>query len=189
MFTAIAAAAALPIVLGLQLGAPLTIPECQRMQLTYPHADGSPAPYTSVQPVECVEHDDFPKAGVDRGMIYFPPEAMPTIMGFNWAGDWLIGGRLASLSVATLDYNHADFIVAQLTAKFGKPSEDRRSSEDIESIAVPARIVVWARPGYRVEYRSINRTVERGLVLIQTDEALTLEERQRAADKAKQTPF
>src|SRR5690348_13407334 len=133
-----AAAAALPSILGLQLGAPPPLPECERMALAHPHADGSPAPYTFPQSRECIEHADAPTGGVDRGMIYFPPGAMAGIMSFNWVGDMLIGGRLASLGMATLDYNHADYIVAQLTAKFGKPDQDRQSAEDIESIAVPS---------------------------------------------------
>lgn len=186
----LAAAAALPVVLGLQLGAPPALPECQRMVLQYPNPDGSPAPYTSLQSRECVEHGDAaPTGGVDRGMIYFPPDAMASIMSFNWVGDSLIDGRLASLGISTLDYNHADFIVAQLSTKFGKPVSDQPSTEDIDSIGVPSRTVVWQVPGVRVEYDSVGASVERGLVLIQTDDALKIEQQRREADDKKQTPL
>ena len=189
MFAFAAAAAALPTILGLQLGGPVGLAECQRMVLQYPHSDGSPAPYTSVQPRHCIEHDDAPKDGLDSGMIYFPPEAMGSIMSFNWISDRLINGQLSELGVATLDYNHAAYIVDQLTMKFGKPSSDDQSSEDLDSIDVPSRVVVWRGPGFRAEYRSVNKSVERGLFLIQTDEALSAREQESAKAKAQETPL
>ena len=182
-------ASRLPLVLGLQLGSPVVLPECERMQVTYPNPDGSPPPYLTVQPHECIMHDAHPINGVDFGVIIFPIDAMPTLADNNWVMDRLIDGRLSSLNVETLDYNHANYIVGQLTAKFGKPDEDGHSSVDLDTIAVPSRTVIWNRPGYRVEYDSVTSSVEHGHILIQTDEDLTDERQRDAAQKAKQTPF
>jgi hypothetical protein len=175
---ALAAAAALPTILGLQLGAPVPLPECERMQ---PIAGETTTPYKASQSRECIEPAE--------GVIYFPPETMPTLMAAPYSGIRLIDGKLAKIGAATLDYNHADFIVAQLTAKFGKPDEDSMSSEDINSISVPSRVVIWKRPGWRAEYHSVGDTVEYGYVEVKTDAELAAEAAADSAREAQKTPF
>lgn len=172
---------ALPFVLGLHLGAPLNLPECQREAV---EVAGMTPPYLSPiqQPRECVEHLREPSGRT--AFVDFPPSSgAPPILADDRVMVQIIGGRLAGIDFQTPDYNNADAIVAVMGQKFGKFSDEQVRHVDLDTIAVPSRVVTWRNPGYRVEYHSVSdNSVEHGWVVVETDEeaALSDQERQRA---------
>ena len=196
------AAAALPLVFGLQLGSPISLPECERIILERSSPDGSAAPHTALPSEECFEHGLAFRGdiagrgdGVDYGTIYFPAETVPAIVrrqniGGALVGGTLIGGTLQSLEAETLDYQHADYIIAQLTNKFGKPDSDIPETVQLNSIAVPSRRAIWQKAGYRVEYDSVSlQSVGHGVLLIQSDAAVALFRRNQDLAKSKHSPL
>ena len=201
--SALAAAVALPLVFGLQLGSPLSLPVCERIILGRPQPDTSLAPHTALPGEECFQYNIVNRSdigargdGVDYGLIYFPPGALPPIIsseefrGGALVGGTLIDGRLQSLQAETLDYQHADYIIAQLTIKFGKPDSDIPETVQVNSIGVPSRKAIWQRMGYRVEYDAVSEhSVKLGALTIQTDAAVALSRQNHELEKSNQTPL
>ena len=165
--------APLPVVFGLQLGAPVTLPECVRDEYWG---------YRSVQPRNCEEKPN--EITPTSGLIDFVPAQMPAILGFNALQTRILDGRLEALYGHTLSDNNAEAIVAELTAKFGPPTSQREDTTSIRGIVLPILHATWVRPGYVVDYRSTSRThFEYGLLSIETDKGHAYEvERDRAAE-------
>lgn len=182
MFPIILAAAALPSIMGIQLGAPITLPECVRMR------GAMSEHYDPGQSEECFEYYNE-RPGEAFVFVNMPISKTPSISGFNKYTVALIGGTAQSLSISTLDHNRADYIVAQLSAKFGNPTTDEPDEVVIQHIALTGRRVEWVRPGFTVQYDSINRSLEHGLVLIMTDAAAAADKARRDESRSKATPL
>lgn len=161
-----AASDPLPVVFGIQLGAPVTLPECKRMALKYPHADGSPAPYETVQSATCqhMPSNDAPETGA----VVFTQEQMPSIVYEKLMMTMIIDGRVQGLYAATLGVRNSDVVVSQLTSKFGTPSSSGDEKVVLDGISVPGKIFEWDRPGYTVVYRTVLYSVDYGDLIIET---------------------
>lgn len=180
----------LPAVFGLQLGAPIALPECQRMVVRFP-TPGSPAPYTSEQPVTCQELSGSDAPGSEnRRAVHFTPDKLPLIAGSEYMGATLIEGRLESLDAFMLSYNSADGIVRELTAKFGPPTARAAETVLVEKIPVPSIHVSWSRPGYSVDYHSIaENEIDHGELTIETDAGRALRLAMERARDRQRTPL
>lgn len=158
----------LPVVFGIQLGAPAALPECKRMVLTYPHPDGSPAPYETVQPATCQQMPEA--AAPTSGAVVFTREQMPSILYGKLVVTAIIDGRVQGLYAATLGLRNSDTVISQLTSKFGQPSSASDEKVMIDGIAVSGKVIEWERPGYSVEYHTVRYSADYGQLMVETTE-------------------
>jgi len=186
----VAPAAALPTVFGLELGAPIALPECQRMPARF-LAPGVKPPYSSVQIAPCQQLPGEYGPGTETdGLVRFPPDKLPAIVGVDIMETTVLNGRLEALSAATLSYNSAPGIVRELTAKFGAPTARETETVLVEKIAVPSIHVTWSRPGYSVDYHSVaENEIDYGDLTIETDAGRAARVSKERARDALRTPL
>jgi len=185
--SASAADGPLPSIFGQQLGAPVSLPECQRMVLTYPHPDGSPAPYETGQAVTCQQ---MPESVLpETGAIRFTSTQLPAILKEKLVVTSIIDGRLNGVYAATQGYENADLIVEQLTAKFGKPTQVEAESVMIDTIARQGKVFEWKQSGYAVEYHTLSRHEGYGTLDIETDLGRDHRLQRKAKRDAERTPL
>ena len=184
-----AAVATLPSVFGLQLGAPIALPECVRMVATVTEPGVRP-PYRPDQNRTCQRLPrEYGPTSANDGAIVFAPGARPEIVGSNAVGVTVIDGRLEGISAITLSYNVAAEIVRQLTSKFGPPSGTGSETVEVEHIPVRGAWTRWDRPGFTVEYHTTDVTIDHGLLLVETGKARALREAKEKAADAARTPL
>ena len=181
VFSIIAAFAALPMtataqaqaptspitIFGMQLGEPISIPECPRRR----RSDGtlSDITYERSPPNVCFERDiQLRDAPWRRGAITFPTDRIPLIMSGASGFTIIINGRLEGVEIQTLGHAHADGIIRELTEKFGRPTSVEADSEIIHGITVPSTTAIWRRPQGLIEYRSVDGDLEHGYLRIMT---------------------
>jgi len=181
----------LPSVFGQQLGAAVTLPECQHLEGVPAGSDGVPA-YDPEQPVTCVQRPyELGWAALRRGTVVFTREQTPELSSGDMIGVYFSkdSDKVIAIEAATPGYEGAPYIIAQLTAKFGKPTsidEDRRI---VGKISVLSKHVVWKRSGFTVDYQSVASSVRAGELLVSTDEYDRLASAGDAAQNAKRTPL
>lgn len=180
----LAVAAALPAIFGLQLGAEVDLPECERMAVQYP-TPGLKPPYLNVTEKTC---QMLPDAS-GYGEVLFPVKAMPLITASPDMITLLSGGELQSVWAATLSHNNSDEIIRELSAKFGVPSVRAPETIEIQHIDVPSVYAIWRRDGYTVEYHAIGGNIDYGWVRVETDRAKSLREARDKAADAQRTPL
>lgn len=175
------AATAIPAVFGLQLGAPVMLPECAHAEIgsgkrSLDLYDGSQQfPCKKLPGVESPAHPD-------TGGIVFPISQMPTILASPDLATTIVHDNLEAIYASTLSHNNAPEITRQLTDKFGAPTTSVGETTEVQKIAVPSVHVLWRRPGYVVDYRSISSDIDYGELSIETDKARALREaREKAA--------
>lgn len=172
----------LPTVFGLQLGAPIALPECAR----------SASDNYSIEQSQDCEH----KPGVEvpampeRGIVAFLPAKMPAILSSNWIFTTVLDGKLEGLDASTLKYTVAEGVVDELTRKFGAPTSRDTETISVEGIPFPGLHVTWVRPGYTVEYHSVRRTnLDKGQLVIETDKARARRLERERAKASNRTPL
>jgi len=186
-----ASAQTLPSVFGLQLGAPVTLPECQHMEGVPAGSDGVPA-YEMKQPVTCVQQPyELGWAALREGTVVFTREQTPELSSDNTIGVYFSkdSDKVIAIQAATPGYEGAAYIIAQLTAKFGKPTSTDEDRRIVGKIPVLAKHVVWKRSGFTVDYQSVASSVRAGDLLVSTDEYDRLASEGDAARAAKRTPL
>lgn len=186
-----ASAQTLPSVFGLQLGAPVTLPECQHMEGVPAGSNGVPA-YEMAQPVTCVQQPyELGWAALRQGTVVFTREQTPELSAANMIGVYFSKGsdKVIAIEAATPGYEGAAYIIAQLTAKFGKPTSADEDRRIVGKVSVLAKHVVWKRNGFTVDYQSVASSVRAGELLVSTDEYDRLASAGDAAQNAKRTPL
>jgi hypothetical protein len=177
----LAQAEPLPTVFGFQLGAPIVLPECER---------GTSGRYSMDQSQTCERKPGESPKRPNSGFIDFLPSKMPTIVGFNWVTTTVIDGKLEALSAQTLKYTVAEGVIDELTRKFGTPTSRENETVDVDSVPFPSIHVTWDRPGYSVDYHSVNdRNIKYGILRVETNKARALREQQDAAQTENRTPL
>lgn len=182
----------LPVVFGVQLGAPVTLPECVRLDGATPNADGR-IYYHVDQATTCAGlpyrtlNSPFRAADMHFSSEEKPEIVLSNIMGLYFSKD---GNKVIGIEAGTPGYAAAVLIIAQLTAKFGKPTVADEDRQVVRGISVQTKHLIWKRTGFTVDYQSANpfATTE-GSILVSTDEYDRLA-REGAADRAaKRTPL
>lgn len=176
----------LPTVVGQQLGAPVSLPECKRHDYPFIGPDDPPSYFTE-QTVTCFE---LPTQLTDlpfrRGSIDLPQGVAPLFIVGDGLFTYFSGtsDRVIAIEATTLDYTNADFIIRELTTKFGKPTATELDSDVVDGVEIKWKHAIWKRPGYTVNYRAVAYTGTRhGQLLISTDEY----DRINAAEASKRT--
>lgn len=186
---AMAASAALPTVFGLQLGAPVTLPECARVVAAIPDPGRKP-PYRPDQTETCQQSPgEHGQASANSGAVVFQVGRRPEIVGSDVIGTTIIGGSLEGISAVTLSHNVSEEIVRQLSGKFGPPTGRGVETVEVDHIPVQAAWARWDRAGFAVEYHAIDDRMENGLLIVETAKAKAARlAREKAAD-ATRTPL
>lgn len=179
-------AAALPLVFGVQLGEPVSLPECARVADRHPSAHGLPPPYVTTTSFPC---QMVPLPGQSSGAILFPSDKAPELAGGYMMVTTIADGRLEGLYVSMMGYKLADAILAQLTEKFGAPTQSGTESVTIFTMSIAAPWALWSKPGYSVEYHAIGGRLDRGALAIETDRARAALAARRAAVNRGRTPL
>lgn len=169
---AVAASDVLPTVFGIQLGAPVSLPECKR-----PDLPGLPpseiASYEPVQDTTCrTQPIQLTNSPFRRASVMFPHDKEPLIIVADQVSTYFAAGSdgVIAVEASTPSYGRAENIVAELMAKFGKPTVDRIDKQVVHATPLPSRHVVWHRPGFTVDYQSISDDdVRYGELMIRTD--------------------
>ena len=181
----------LPSVFGVQLGAPVTLPECQHLEDVPADSNGVPA-YKMEQPVTCVQLPfELDWAALKEGTVVFTREQTPELSVANMIGVYFSknSDKVIAIQAATPGYEGAAYIIAQLTAKFGKPTSTDEEGRIVGKISVLSKHVVWKRSGFKVDYQSVASSVRAGELLVSTDEYDRLASAGDAASAAKRTPL
>lgn len=169
-------------VFGLALGQPIVIPECSKNEVS--------GGYSAVQTKTCQEnyrtHD---KNLFTDNYIIFPEQNAPTIGSLTF-GAAIEGGVLEGLHIDTLGVSDQDYVLEQLTQKFGKPSSlVRAAGETASGVKFPTLQATWTNSSVVVEYGSGVYSMDRGSVRITTPELKRRLDAQDAAEKSSQTPL
>jgi hypothetical protein len=185
-------AQALPSVFGVQLEAPVTLPECQPLDDT-PPPPNEIRDYRTVQPVTCAGRPyQLTNSPFRRGDIWFPHDQKPELCSEDLINAFFSkdGNKVLAVEASTPAFDHADWIIAQLTAKFGKPTSVVELEQMDDGILVPTKHVVWKRTGFTVDYRSVAiGGHNEGDLLVSTDEYDRLEREYATTQSAKRTPL
>ena len=185
-------AQALPSVFGVQLGAPVTLPECRRMEGMPLSSSGMPA-YELEQPNICARQpyqlSTVPLRVVD---VYFPQEAKPEISSVNMIVAYLAkdDDKVIGIEASTPGNAAAAYIIAQLTAKFGKPTQVIDDHQVVGNVSIATKHVIWKHPGFTVDYQSADPFGPRvGKLLVSTGDYDRLKKEGAATEAAKRTPL
>lgn len=177
-----------PLVFGMELGKPVSLPTCARARLS----DGtfSTRVYERAPSRTCHEPDEqLRDAPWRRGAVTFPTGKSPLIMSGTSGYTLIVDGRLEGLDIDTLDHNNTDAIMRELTAKFGSPTSVLEDRAIVAGISLPSMVASWRLPTMHVRYTNINDDLEVGRLLIETPAMQRLrEEHERATEKAR-TPL
>lgn len=110
--------AAEPItIFGIELGKPLSLPECSYQM------GGSMKLYDTIAKVECQEvqrPDSAP--GVTWSRVHFPPDRAPLIAKWSYVNAYMLNGVVEGIEFPTAGVSSQEVVVAQLKQKFGAPS-------------------------------------------------------------------
>ena len=119
----------------------------------------------------------------------FPVNRIPALIALECVGTTFRGGSLGSIYGATLSDNSAPVIIRDLTAKFGPPTVREADTTLIDKIPVPCTHAVWRRPGFTVDYRSVESDIDHGYLMIETDAARVAREAKDRARGTERTPL
>jgi hypothetical protein len=183
---AAAAAPALPVVFGMQLGAPIDLPECARAPEKYP-TPGQPSPYRTDQVRTCEMLP--PPLTPTKGGVWFDPAKIPEIVAGNIVGVTIEDGRLEAITAMTLGDSNAPAIVDKLTAKFGAPTNTSTETVIVSRVPLTGQRIVWVRPGFVVEYDTASTELNRGHLTIETARAHQERVAREARRDAERTPL
>lgn len=188
MIALIALAATLPAVFGIQLGAPVALPECARAEIA--HGVLSPDLYAQGQAVLCEQRPGVQyHADPHQGGIVFPTAQMPLILGFPTIATIILDGKLEAIRADTLGLSQADAIMDQLKQKFGPPTETADETVYIRKFPWLSVRALWIRDGYRVEYHGIGGNRSYGWVRVETEKARAVREAEEHAAEPQRTPL
>lgn len=154
-------------VFGLELGKPITIPMCKHKVL--PGGLVSQFTYEDDPAEACYEPDiQLSDAPWRRGSVNFPLKRAPRIVVGSSGFTLIVDGKLEGLRFDTLSYTVTDGVISELSEKFGRPTSVTRFTATPSGIPVPATHAEWRLPNLYVSYRSIDRSMESGTLLIET---------------------
>lgn len=176
----------LPTVFGVQLGTPITLPECERVKDRFPSSDGKKRPYAAVQSHTC--HLLSPNDATVGG-IRFLPEELPLIVKADYAVTRVIDGNVESIGVSTLGFMHVDEIMRQLKEKFGQPTHTAIEPKIFGSVSAPSLTAEWEKDTYRVEYHSFGGSYSEGSLRVETAIAVVRNEQDDRMKAVKRTPL
>jgi len=179
------AAAALPSVFGLQLGAPISLPECKIVPGLSIKA------YAVDQTAPCWESpivlsgDVLPSTPID-----FPAASAPLIVKNARIYALPIDGKVESIMFLTPGAGAQSLVMAELRKKFGPPSSETTSTVGnalgATFNAIDAR---WTIAGAEVRYRGVADRIDSGEVTIDTAKAKALREAREKATEGQRTPL
>lgn len=177
------AAAELPAIFGLQLGAPVALPECRHRESSSNLYEENPAVICRT-PVTTFETWHYP-----QGSVIFPIDKVPLLAANSEVTTFVIDGKLEGLTFPTHGPDVTDAIIQQLTEKFGRPTYvgDDVSNGGFNSF--PPKQARWESPGLFVEYHNMTRNKHYGWVRIETAKAKATREQHEHAQAQQRVPL
>jgi hypothetical protein len=154
-------------VFGLELGKPVSLPNCNYKTLP----GGTVSKYTfENDPINACHEPDIQLSDAPwrRGYVNFPVAKTPLILPINGGFTLVVDGKLEGLRFSTLSYANTDAIMRELTTKFGRPTSVTNTVSTVSGIAVPARWAEWKLPDLYVSYRNIDTDMKYGFLEIET---------------------
>ncbi|MES2987904.1 MAG: hypothetical protein V4808_08355 [Pseudomonadota bacterium] len=156
------------MIFGMELGKPVSIAPCPRKVLA--NGMASDFLFDTTDPAEiCFEPDiQLRDAPWRRGAFSFPLKRVPLIMSGNTGLTLILDGKLEGIQIDTLGYSHAEGIVRELSAKYGKPLHVDPTQSTVSGIPVPSIEAVWQVRGVFVRYLSVDGSVETGSLWVES---------------------
>lgn len=112
----------------------------------------------------------LPGNGKATVQIWVDPDSRPDGTSLPYAD--IYDGKVESLSVTTGGFSKQESLLADLTKKYGKPSELKRDPVQTGAGAKFDQIhAVWTRPDLRVEFFGMLSTIAEGHIAVRTDAA------------------
>lgn len=159
-------------VFGVELGKPITLPECPYKQLS----DGMKL-YDVMPKLTCV-HDPHPLQGYGQPPreLSFGRDEVPAIVK-NWTAFLLQdeNGNVIGFHFLTRGIETQDAVLAQLKAKYGAPSKiEPRSIRTAVGGPFDTFDAQWTLPDLVVEFQATNGRIDRGDVTVDLPAAAAL---------------
>jgi len=168
---------------GLDIGKPLSIPECQLVKVykkafVYSYKDAGvcfqhqPAKFGAVW---LVQEDVSTPAGTETVKIVFPiPDRPDIIVGDIMAT--IVDGKIEALIMKTGGPLTADIVMKALAAKYGKPKlDDGGTASNLLGARVPTVLAIWSFPELTVTFQSVTPSdITTGSLVIETPVAARL---------------
>lgn len=160
-------------VFGLPLGQPFTVPEC-------------PKDVGEFAALCAQSYDQAAGGGI---FLNFPTQATPAVMSSSVAVVTVKGGNLVGVEFNTLGVTNQDFVLVELSKKYGKPTAMTKSTiQNISGAEFTRLHATWSLPDSYVDFDSAPLTIDLGLVTIVTPaekRAKDAAEAQKAASRTK----
>jgi hypothetical protein len=158
-------------VFGLQLGADLSLQECQKTKV------GNRYFYTWKDTAWCYQHWNGPLEGAvvtETVEIAFPFADRPQLTSDLALIGQVIDGKLEGISFGTLGAPDQDRVLQALTGKYGKPTVSRSyETQTYAGAKFRAVKVIWMFSDLIVTFEGVTDRVDRGLVKIDTPSAVS----------------
>lgn len=149
-------------VFGIEVGKPLSAPECQKGRWGFAEAPTSGMCWTGSESTT-----ESPLGAVRSAHFKFAPDAQPQI-AINVEAT-LIDGNVERVEFQTLGTLAIPVVMDALRAKYGKPSAEKkvpvqnRMGATFESVEAE-----WLRGGLSIVYLGVTHQIDRGVVTIDT---------------------
>ena len=168
LLAAATVAASPPTVLGLQLGAPLSLPECPLLRAPdiYEPPDMATAECWAAMPN--AQHET---------LIVLPEAKLLTYDYLEQVhGVRVIDGNIECIDLSTRGHTAQDAAMAILIEKFGQPT--KQSSTAVQNgfgAIFLARSAQWNRDGYVVKFDGVDSSLDQGRITIRTAKCMDYE--------------
>lgn len=153
----------LPSVFGIQLGVPLSVPECQTMA-------GHPDWYDVSQPRTCFHkpvtlNDHY----LPTNEIDFADDATPLMVKYARIYAYVIDGKVAGIEFVTDGVDVQDYVLVELVKKFG-PADGVNHSAAVGPFGRTVSVLdaKWSKGGYTVTFEGAGDKLNYGWVKVLT---------------------
>lgn len=167
-------------ILGLELGAPLNLPECEfKLVKSYmPKNEGETyKSYKGYGETETCITDAKESIGYLEPVkrVYLAKKDMPDYLYSSGLDILESEGNLVEVSVITLGLEFQDAMLARLTEKYGKPSSiSNKSVQNRMGASFAVVDATWKTKGVLVRYEGVYDKLERGILTVSLPAAATI---------------
>lgn len=165
---------------GIEVGAAINAPECQKTTL------GNSVSYAPSTPSPCMRGASATAGPGDfsnGGFMAFPWGDAPKYAATNMVGISATAGIVGVVRVSTTGYRVQDLMLADLTAKYGRPTSSKTVPfQNAMGARYDGIAASWDLGPYQIEFLGMTTATDAGSLLVGTKAGLA--ERQRRIDGA-----
>jgi len=156
-------------VFGFTLGEKLSITECERKSLGYENSKSMCFERFSKY-VNGVETYPTEPPNNENLLIKFPYGDSPQIVSGNVISGIILDGKLEGISFSTSGISDADYVLAKLQEKYGKPSTYiPRKIENAMGASFDSFIAGWKLENLDISFFGVKTKLDEGQVFIDTN--------------------